>query len=191
MLLADRLQNRLIHSSASRKRRVCFDDHIPLTQPIYQIRAPKPRMELILTNFDFTLSSTLDVLFQLLKMVKAIVGHADGSGFAGFLGFCQSTPGTQTAFSATKGCMEKVSTCVSMGKSGHTKDLFSSQVEVVGLCFLQTVLNRLLGCFVASCFRWNLCCKEDVGSLQPGPFEGRKTLPFVPIHRSRVDLKYC
>jgi hypothetical protein len=64
-------------------------------------------MELILANFDSTLSTSVDVFFQLLKVVKAKVGHANGTGFTGSLGFCQSTPGTETTLLSTEWRMKK------------------------------------------------------------------------------------
>lgn len=63
MLLRQRLEDWLIHTSCLDKRRVRLNDDIALLQPLGDILARAPRVNLVLTDGNLTTASTLDVIF--------------------------------------------------------------------------------------------------------------------------------
>lgn len=83
------------------QRRIRFDNDAPTLAPLYDIRVIQPRMQLVLAYRDLPAASALDVRFQLVQVVDAKVGHADRSSLACFLGFDESTPGTEAGCLAT------------------------------------------------------------------------------------------
>ena len=49
-----------------------------------------------------------DVTLQLVEMVHAVVGHADGADLAGLLGLDEGTPGAEACFVAAVGGVDEV-----------------------------------------------------------------------------------
>ena len=57
---------------------VRLDDDIAFLQPIHNLSAVTPRMQLVLSNIDLaTVTSAADVFLQFVEMVHPVVGHSD------------------------------------------------------------------------------------------------------------------
>ena len=100
ILLHQRLQSLLLESLASHKRTVGFDDHALLLAPLDNVGPRKPRMQFPLPDTDLsTLTLSMlsfeffDVRLQLVEMMNAVVGDADGADESGAFCFDKSEPG--------------------------------------------------------------------------------------------------
>ena len=113
MLLCQHLQGFLLESLAPHNRTVSFDDHSPVLAPLDNVGPCKPGMQLPLPNADLsTLALAMlsfeffDVRLQLVKMMNAIVGDADGADASSAFCFDESKPGTITGRGAAVGGMD-------------------------------------------------------------------------------------
>ena len=78
ILLPQRPKQRFIHPSPMRHGTIRLDDDIAFLQPIHNLPAVTPRMQLVLSNIDLaTVTSAADVFLQFVEMVHPVVGHSD------------------------------------------------------------------------------------------------------------------
>lgn len=99
ILSHQRLQGFLLKSLAPHKRTVSLDNYSPLLAPLNNVGPCKPRMQFPLPNADLSALALavlplelLDVRLQLVEMVNAIVGDADGTDKSGAFCFDKSEP---------------------------------------------------------------------------------------------------
>lgn len=100
MLFHQRLQNRLLESFAADDGTVGFDDDASVPAPFHNVLPSQPRMDFPLADADFSAVSwavlgfeVFDGGFELVEVVDAVVGDADGADLAGLLGFDEGAPG--------------------------------------------------------------------------------------------------
>lgn len=107
MLLREGLQDRLLHAGRLYKGRVRLNKDIALTQPLGDILARTPGVDLVLADADLAAASALDIVLQLFEMLDAKVGHTQGPNLACLLGLDQRLPGAQAGFLAAVGSMDQ------------------------------------------------------------------------------------
>ena len=56
-----------------RQRTVCFNNDVVFLQPVDDIPAVAPRMNLILSNIDLAAVGAIDVFLEFLEMVDPVV----------------------------------------------------------------------------------------------------------------------
>lgn len=90
-----------------RQRTVCLNNDVVFLQPVDDIPAVAPWMNLILSNVDLAAVGAVDVFLKFLKMVDSVVRDSDRFDLACFLGFCQCAPRAESSFFAAVGCMNQ------------------------------------------------------------------------------------
>ena len=83
--------------------------------PVYNVRPGKPRVELPLSNTNFTtltfpISSfeLIDVVLEFVKMMDSVIGHAQGPDLASLLSLDHGSPCTSSSILAAVGCVDQV-----------------------------------------------------------------------------------
>lgn len=90
-----------------RQRTVCLNDDVVFLQPVDDIPAVAPRVNLILSNINLAAAGAVDVFLQFLEMVDSVVRDSDRFDFALLLSLCQRTPGTESSFFTAVGCVNQ------------------------------------------------------------------------------------
>lgn len=99
ILFTQRLQTFLPKTLTPHERTVSLDDYSPLLAPLYNVGTCKPRLQLPLANTDLSALALavlyfkfFDVRLELVEMVNAIIGDADGANESSAFCFDESEP---------------------------------------------------------------------------------------------------
>ena len=110
ILLPQPLQHGLLKPLAPHDGAISLDHHPPFPAPPHDIRSRKPGMEFPLPDADFPAFAFpvlgfqfLDIGFEFVEVVEAVVGDADGADAARLLGFEEGEPGAAAGFFAAVG----------------------------------------------------------------------------------------
>lgn len=190
MLPDQALQNRLLHARRLHQRRVSLDDDIALLQPVDDIFPRAPRVDLVLADGDLSAHAAVDVLFQFVQMVDAVVRDSDGADLAGLLGLHEGTPGSQSTFLTAVGGVEKHAATFISSSYPHLHGIPEIiQVNVFNASSVRkTRLDRLLGLLIRHVSSRDLGRVEDLGAIDAGFPDGVDTLGFVLVVLRAVDL---
>jgi len=108
-------QDGVVRSLAAHQRAVGLDHHVAGAAPRHDVLAGEPGVDLPLADGEDAAGTgavgafeVLDVRFELVEVVEAVVGDAEGADEAGFLGGDEHVPGFEAGGAAAVGGVDQV-----------------------------------------------------------------------------------
>lgn len=151
---------------------------------------PLPDADLTAFTFAVLALKVVDVGFEFVEVVHAVVGHTDGADAASLLGFNEGAPGAEAGFGATIGGVDEVSRYSSFFKDRPEQGSMGRrlQVYVIEFCLAEAGVYGRFRCFIAHCSGRDFGGEEDFATGDAGFADGFGAGAFIAVGAGGVDL---
>lgn len=164
VFLAQGLQNLFVGALTADDGAVGLEGDVALLAPLDDVVAGQPGVDLPLADVDgAAVAGRLDVLLELVEVVDAVVGHADGPDAAGLLRLNQRLPRAQPPFLAPVRRVDQIQVDVAQARLGERR------------------LDRLLCVLVPHRLGRHFAREEDLRPRQPGLGHRARARRFVAV----------